>query len=79
MEIFSLIRYPLQRTIFKAQGKQKEDERVITEITRTQQSPDRDILDVWNNIPIVVPPLAPSDLQYCSIIDLRYFLEVICL
>ncbi|KAK4019586.1 arrestin domain-containing protein 3 [Daphnia magna] len=67
----------VERTIFKAQGKQKEDERVIREITRSQQSADRENLELWNDIPIIVPPLAPSDLHHCSIIDLRYFLEFV--
>ncbi|XP_046650076.1 arrestin domain-containing protein 3-like [Daphnia pulicaria] len=68
----------VERTIFKAQGKQKEDERVIREITRNQQTaPERENLELWNDIPIIVPPLAPSDLHHCSIIDLRYFIEFI--
>jgi hypothetical protein len=82
-----------KKTVFKAQGKQKTNERVIGEIVRSinqqQQSSSSssstaaaaaaalEYLQIWDNVPIVVPPLAPSDLHLCSIIDLSYVLEVI--
>lgn len=87
--IFFLFRNE-KKTVFKAQGKQKTNERVIGEIVRSinQQSSSGsntasaataalEYLQIWDNVPIVVPPLAPSDLQLCSIIDLSYVLEVI--
>jgi len=90
-DIFFLFRNE-KKTVFKAQGKQKTNERVIGEIVRSinqqQQSSSSsntaavaaaalEYLQIWDNVPIVVPPLAPSDLHLCSIIDLSYVLEVI--
>ena len=69
--IFCIFR---QRSKFKAQGKQKESERVIGEIIRRQTSEVES--DVWDHVPIALPPLAPSRLENCSLIDISYVLEV---
>ena len=32
--------------------------------------------EVWTNVPIVVPPVVPSDFPHCKIIDINYQLVV---
>jgi len=65
----------VEKTVFKAQGKTKENSRVVGDITRNK-SDNEDLSDVWDHIPIVMPSLAPSGLDKCTIIELSYVLQV---
>ena len=65
----------LQKTVFKAQGKQKENNRIVGDISRDKSENDLNV-ETWDHVPIVVPSLTPSGLEHCTIIELSYALEV---
>jgi len=65
--------FGLQKTIFKAQGKLKENVRLVGDMTRSRgHNPEE-----WDHFPITMPALPPSGLPHCTIIELSYVLQVI--
>lgn len=60
----------VEKSRFTAQGKHKEHTRTVLEKER-RQSADVDCA-VWDRVPLLVPPLAPSRLNHCSLIDVSY-------
>jgi len=63
----------VEKTIFKAQGKLKENVRLVGDMTRSRgHNPEE-----WDHFPITMPALPPSGLPHCTIIELSYVLQVI--
>jgi len=66
----------IEKTIFKAQGKLKENLRLVGDITRNTGDTDNN-LEMWDNFSIVMPSLPPSGLANCNIIDLSYTIQFV--
>ena len=62
-----------QNTTFHAQGKSKAVVHVLSELERGAFGES----DVWDHFPIAVPPVPPSSLPKCNIIDMDYSIVVI--
>ena len=61
-----------QMTSFHASGHTKEYERILFEKKRGEFN----ALEIWEDYPIIVPPLAPSNLPFCQIIRAQYIIRV---
>lgn len=59
-------------TSFHASGHTKEYERILFEKKRGEFN----ALEIWEDYPIIVPPLAPSNLPFCQIIRAQYIIRV---
>ena len=59
---------------YQARGKTRSDKKVVYKCDQPGISKESEAK--WNNIPVFVPALPPSDLDGCSIIHTEYFLEV---
>ncbi|XP_047490021.1 arrestin domain-containing protein 3-like isoform X2 [Penaeus chinensis] len=64
----------LKQTVkFYAEGHTKTDSHVVAEIKRGEIAAGED--DIWSGVEMLVPPLPPSNLEFCRIIDIDYTLE----
>nr|CAG4641027.1 EOG090X09LQ [Eulimnadia texana] len=63
----------VEKSVFKAKEKKRSEERTVHEVTRG--SVDDNNSDIWDHVPLIIPPLAPSDLPGCNIISVSYILE----
>ena len=63
----------VQNTTFHAQGKSKAVVHVLSELERGAFGES----DVWDHFPIAVPPVPPSSLPKCNIIEIDYSIVVI--
>ena len=64
----------LQYVTFYARGKQRTVSKSIVQLRRGEIAPGDS--DVYANLPLLVPPLPPSQLIHCNIIDIKYKLIV---
>ena len=62
-----------QVTSFHASGHTKIVERILGE----QKRGEFNALEVWEEHPIRVPAVAPSNLPFCQIININYLIRVI--
>ena len=60
--------------LFKARGKTKVVTRTINGIYR--HGIEAGGSDIWPSVSLDVPPVPPSYLRYCNIIDIQYQLKV---
>ena len=64
----------LQKTTYVGSGKTKELVKTVSELQR--QGIEANDRDVFNGLSLHIPPLPPSFLGGCRIIDIKYFLTV---
>jgi hypothetical protein len=64
-----------QRVTYHAHMKTKTRENTVYKYTREEPIAPGG-MSAWNNFLISVPPLPPSQLPYCNIMDIQYMLEV---
>jgi hypothetical protein len=64
-----------QRVTYHARGKAKISENTVFKYTREEPIAPGAV-SAWNNFLISVPPLPPSQLPNCNIMDIQYMLEV---
>ncbi|KAK6179157.1 hypothetical protein SNE40_011577 [Patella caerulea] len=62
-------------TLFKAQGKMKVENRQLAKIKHDGFKKGES--DIWSGEAIIIPPVPPSFLAGCHIIDIHYYLELI--
>ncbi len=60
---------------FRAQGKKKTRTLALARLLGTEGVPKGETF-TWNGRPVKIPPLPPSGLKCCSIIDIEYWLAV---
>ena len=60
--------------MFKAENQTKTIHKIIGEKWQGQIHPGSE--DYWSDVPIFIPPIPPSKLIYCTIIEIHYFLQV---
>lgn len=65
---------PLQITTYYAEGRTKKEKRKVAEIKRGVIQPGEN--DIWSGVEMTIPPLPPSNLEYCRIIDIDYEFQV---
>lgn len=63
-----------QTITYYAEGSQKKEHRKVAELKRPEIKPGDD--DIWANVEVTIPPLPPSHLEYCRIIDIEYEFKV---
>ena len=59
---------------FRAERKNLTVENRILKVERGQIEPGGG--QSWENVEVVVPPCPPSQLRFCSLIDVEYYFEV---
>lgn len=59
---------------FYAEGNTKTVDQTVAEIKRGEIPAGED--DTWSGVEMIIPPLPPSNLEFCRIIDIDYVLEV---
>ena len=59
---------------FRAQNKSRIETKIISENWRGPIQPGGE--DVWSDIQMFIPPVPPSKLIYCTIIEIEYILQV---
>ncbi|XP_050735692.1 arrestin domain-containing protein 3-like isoform X5 [Eriocheir sinensis] len=59
-----------QITTYYAEGRTKKERRKVAEIKRGVIEPGKE--DIWSAVEMTIPPLPPSNLEYCRIIDIDY-------
>ncbi|XP_042871038.1 arrestin domain-containing protein 3-like isoform X2 [Penaeus japonicus] len=58
---------------FYAEGNTKTVDQTVAEIKRGEIPAGED--DTWSGVEMIIPPLPPSNLEFCRIIDIDYVLE----
>lgn len=71
LETYNILKF-FKKTFFHATGITESHERVIFEQKRGQFH----AAEFWENFPILVPPLVPSELRFCRIINVSYEIRV---
>ena len=74
-QIVITVEQNFQKLTFKASGQTKQSSRVVAEMKRGRIEPETE--EIWSNVTFPVPSLPATNLAYCSLIDVQYFLEVI--
>ena len=62
----------IQITAFHARNKSKIVEKVLGELQRGPFGES----ELWDHVPIGIPPVPPTSLPYCNIINIDYRIEV---
>ncbi|XP_066959876.1 arrestin domain-containing protein 1-like [Macrobrachium rosenbergii] len=62
-----------QKITYFAQGKQKAEHRKVAERKHSEIAAGGD--DIWSGDALLIPPLPPSHLQFCNIINIDYEFE----
>ncbi|XP_068233863.1 arrestin domain-containing protein 17-like isoform X1 [Palaemon carinicauda] len=65
----------IQNIMYRATDKLKEEVNTVQRVYRPSIKPGRK--DVWYHVPLPIPAVTPSALEYCNIIDITYKLKIL--